>query len=422
MNNYYSSFLSPYDITNECLEHYGILGMKWGVRRWQNADGSYNSAGKTRYGVGDGKAYQGVNHSSGDHGRVGTKTNAGNSRSSVKTQSRRSVSTRSSLKEKITDAKSITIKSLKTGKAYADTYILGKNEVDRTIKAGTKFSRIQSTAEYQDFGAYYATYKKHDINAYTGMFGTNLINRAGAAAAGKAKEAGGTFKEQLAARNKAKNSTKVYQLSLEAKKNIKVPSEANATKVLSKVMGTDKDGSFKSDLQKSIDHTAQGMKRPTQQKLFKEASQYLKRDYSTLTDSQKRTIYKALNLTLTNHESYENAIQNKFYSALRKAGYDAIDDLNDQQYSSYHAKRPTIVINTGNTAVSNTREVSKKEVENKNKIYSTERYIKEGLNVLNTLNAAASNVSLQKVYDYNSSGAKLTDELVAQNNVSFARS
>ncbi len=31
------------------LEHHGILGMKWGVRRYQNKDGSLTAAGKHRY-------------------------------------------------------------------------------------------------------------------------------------------------------------------------------------------------------------------------------------------------------------------------------------------------------------------------------------------------------------------------------------
>ncbi|MBO7450979.1 MAG: hypothetical protein J6U54_11500 [Clostridiales bacterium] len=34
---------------NEHLEHHGILGMKWGVRRFQNEDGSLTALGKDRY-------------------------------------------------------------------------------------------------------------------------------------------------------------------------------------------------------------------------------------------------------------------------------------------------------------------------------------------------------------------------------------
>lgn len=35
------------------LQHHGIKGMKWGRRRYQNADGSLTPAGKKRYGYGE---------------------------------------------------------------------------------------------------------------------------------------------------------------------------------------------------------------------------------------------------------------------------------------------------------------------------------------------------------------------------------
>ena len=36
-------------LRSDVICHHGILGMKWGIRRYQNKDGSLTTAGKNRY-------------------------------------------------------------------------------------------------------------------------------------------------------------------------------------------------------------------------------------------------------------------------------------------------------------------------------------------------------------------------------------
>ena len=321
-----------YNYTNE-LYHHGIKGQKWGVRRYQYADGTYTPAGKKHI--------------------------KNNNLTPIK---------------RISFTLSMKVSELAN---RAKTQITGKQYVDTYLKKGTTFARIQSSKEFEKF-AFYATYKKHDMDEYMGLFGKNLISRASKAAeqAEKAANASGSQKDlefAKEARNYA-NSVKVYQLKLDTIKKLKVPSDENASYITANLL---KEKDFKKNVEASIADSKEKMRRPTQQLLFKQAQNALGKDPSKLTNSEKVAVYKALNLSLTNHNQQEVAAQNRFYSELKRKGYNALLDYNDKEYSSYHAKRPMIVFDVDSVKLQSVTETDPKIVDKLYKRYNAERIAKE---------------------------------------------
>ena len=187
------------------LYHHGVKGQKWGIRRYQYADGSLTPTGKKR---------QAANNSKG-----------------IK-------KTAYVMSMKVSDLNK-KIKMTVTGRQYVDTY----------LKKETKFSRIQSSKDFENF-AFYATYKKHDIDKYTGLFGKNLKDRASndaKVAEKKAKETGNKtdISEAKALRDRADNM-KIYQLKIESTKKLKVPSDENAGHITAKLL---KEPDFKKNVE-----------------------------------------------------------------------------------------------------------------------------------------------------------------------------
>lgn len=318
----------------DTLIHYGVKGQKWGVRRYQYADGTLTPAGKKRYKVKDGAS--------------GTQS--------------------------FSRLMGMKVKEL-TNKAK--TQLTGKQYVDGYLKNGTTLARIQTSGNFEKF-AFYATYKKSDTDKYLGLFGKNLTSRAASDANKAEKVANASGSEADAAAAKAlrehADNLKVYQLKLKATKKLKIPSDENASDITANLL---KEDEFKKNVIASIQDSKEKMRRPSQQILFNQAQNALNKDPSRLTSKEKVAIYKALNLSLVNHNAQEIAAQNRFYSELKKKGYNALLDYNDKEYSSYHAKRPMIIFDVDSVQLQSVTEANPKVVNKLYIKYNAERILKE---------------------------------------------
>lgn len=224
------SFIYSVSNSNQTVRHYGVKGMRWGVRRYQYADGTLTPAGQKRY---------------------------SNKKSDI-------------FKVKVDEL---------VGRAK--TQITGKQYVDGYLKKGTTFSRIQTSKNFENF-AFYATYKKQDVDKYMGLFGKNLMTRAKAEAYRAEKEAQKSKdpadqKKAMELRQKA-DSLNVYQLHIKATKKLRIPSDENASDITVSLL---KDTDFKSDLVSSILDSKEKMKRPSQQILFNQALKALQKKKET---------------------------------------------------------------------------------------------------------------------------------------------
>lgn len=76
--------LSDPDLQKEYLSHHGIKGQKWGIRRFQNEDGSLTAEGKSRYGQAEGsEKKQGIGKKAGQAIGRGIKNLAGKAKDRI---------------------------------------------------------------------------------------------------------------------------------------------------------------------------------------------------------------------------------------------------------------------------------------------------------------------------------------------------
>ena len=314
------------------LYHFGVKGMKWGVRRYQNEDGSLTSLGKKRDKMlSDRKTAKKHSTTSNMVKAEYSRREFEDAKTRLKLENQKKKSKRQQdLEKKYIDqgfakdeaeikaynrAKTETILKVAGGIALASAaaYVAYKHYdkvTDRVFEKGSEIGRLTNNGSEPTNRAFYGFVNKHDKDRYEGLYGKTLgVNGP------------------------------VYRKAMRAAGDINVASPESARKVLKNMFDTDKQ-SF-DVFKKNIDAMASVVPPTTKQgKLWRKAKQEL--DSGRIGDNT----YKAFNTTLVLHTKEQQPINDKFYSAMKKAGYGAIRDVNDKENSGYFAKNPLIVFDT----------------------------------------------------------------------------
>jgi hypothetical protein len=205
--------------------------------------------------------------------------------------------------------------------AACAAYIANKkrrNRIDGVIKAGEMLQRV----EMQDTGGklhdvFYTSKGKHDNKRYENLLGFARKNATGEA----------------------------YLMKLKANADIKVASKDNAVKAFGDLYKNDP--GFKKAVESHVGkHFGGG-------NIIKDTNNLSKRNVAKM--------YENFNANIMHIRDSGSGADKQFFNKLKSAGYGAIQDINDMKYSGYSAKNPLIVFDNSknNIMVSSVKNITK---------------------------------------------------------------
>lgn len=334
------------------LVHFGIPGQKWGIRRYQNEDGTLTEEGMRRYGITDAKghvslykaknAYRYQNNANSDlkndlkaekeknkpiSKRRQQLIDRYQQKGLTKEQSELAALRREKIEKTIKIAGAVALTAALAYGAYKGRQWLMKNG-DARIRAGKTIFRTTRYANEELNRPGFVADNAKDAGKYVGAYGKQIQGQRGQQRFLSWIQ-GKPMKPDVADDN-------VYQITGKATKNIKVAGDRKANKVYQQLL--------KNDRQFAADN-----------EVVKARWNDTENDYANF------------NKRLVDHEDDAAArIQKKFYDALKAKGYGGVIDANDRDRSGYHVRKPVILFNMkDNIKDVSVRTISSGEVDKK---------------------------------------------------------
>lgn len=378
MSHKLDEYLMITGLCNDTLEHSGVKGMRWGIRkkvesaRTTDAKANYEKTKKKLSEVRK-KAVKETNYGSANVSPGTTKKleesilykkYAKKDVQSSKILDKLERKPKSNYQLKMEDkykkqgfnddeAAVAAYKNIRTKKILAATAILAisvaaykikQENMDKVLKVGTKMQRISASPDLAVRDAFYAANNKMDKVKYKGLYGDVLNSRRGGA----------------------------YQKDLEIVKAIKQASTRNARKTLS-------------DLYKQDPQFAESLRKYMEKGTWLSGDKYQKISdkarKSLLRGKIDKNVYELFNASMVDHSPNMEKLTGAYYKKLMSRGYNAIKDVNDSKYSGYNAKNPVIAFGVKNhISVNAARKLSYDEIVKANKkgwrSINTEKFVK----------------------------------------------
>jgi hypothetical protein len=287
---------------NEYLAHHGIKGQKWGVRRFQDKNGRLTTAGKKRY-LDDSNGKIKVTHRTILEKKY---RDAGMSDE----EARAAADKRIKVEKVVAVAAGLTVAACA---AYYAKSKFSADWCDQTLKAGTTFHNLDSTANPRPGEHLYVNYRQNDVNYFRGHF-----------AIGKMRKTG-----------------QVFNHTLTATEDIKIPSLNTRKSVFKELY--DKDEQFRTVFKLNSGNTPDA--KVSSSKVYKDMWQ----KFGNKDD-----------------EAY-NLAKRKYFEALRQKGYEAIVDEWDSSKGVFRSDAPLILLNTSSKSFG---EMGIKELSNRDILLS----------------------------------------------------